>query len=244
MNPPPDNGSILSLQVGLPREVSETEAGDSNKAWTTGFFKQHVDGPVWLGSLNLAGDGQADLVHHGGANKAVCAYSADHYPFWQRELECVEMQHGAFGENLTIAGLTEQDVCIGDTWSIGEVLVQVSQPRQPCWKLARRWNIKDLALQVQQTGRTGWYFRVLREGHVAMGMPMTLIERPFSEWTVDKANHIMHHDKQNFVDAARLASIPLLSSNWQESLLRRVQKTDESNDLRLNGTDATDANIA
>ncbi|HRX82534.1 MAG TPA: MOSC domain-containing protein [Pirellulaceae bacterium] len=243
MNPPPHDSSIVSLQVGLPKEIWQAESGDSEKAWTTGFHKQRVDGPVWLSALNLAGDGQADLVHHGGANKAVCAYSADHYPFWHRELGRVEMQHGAFGENLTIAGLTEKDVCIGDTWSIGEVLVQVSQPRQPCWKLARRWNIKDLALQVQQTGRTGWYFRVLREGYIASGMRITLVERPFSEWTVATANHIMHHDKQNFADAMRLASISLLSSNWQESLLRRVHKNNESDALRLNGPDASDTNI-
>ena len=236
MNPIPCDTTILSLQVGLPGELSDTESNDSKKTWTTGFIKQPVDRSVWLGSLNLTGDGQADLVHHGGANKAVCVYSAEHYPFWHRELNRVDMQHGAFGENLTIAGLTEKDVCIGDIWAIGEALVQVSQPRHPCWKLARRWNIKDLALRVQQTGRTGWYFRVLREGLIASGMPITLAERPFAVWTVDRANHIMHHDKENFAEAACLAAIPLLSSNWQESLLRRIQLTDESNSPRLNGT--------
>lgn len=148
-----------------------------------------------------------------------CVHSAEFYPFWQRELSRIDMQHRAFGENLTVAGITELDVCIGDTWATGDVFAQVSQSRQPCWKLARSWNIKDLALRVQQTGYTGWHFRLLREGYIANGMPITLVDRPFSEWTVDKANHIMHHDKQNFTAAVRLASIPLLSTNLQETQL-------------------------
>lgn len=232
----PPEPSIVSLQLGLPTNLPVSQSGDSEKTWTTGFFKKAVAGPVWLSALNLEGDGQADLVHHGGANKAVCVYSADHFPFWRHELSQIEFQAGAFGENFTIAKLTERDVCIGDNWEVGEALVQVSQPRQPCWKLARRWNVKDLAVRVQQSGRTGWYFRVLREGFVASGMPLLLVERPFAEWTVDKANHIMHHDKENFAEAARLAAIPPLSSSWRDSLLRRIQLTDESDDLRLHGT--------
>jgi len=227
---------IVSLRVGRPTNLPVSQSSDSNKTWTTGFFKKAAAGQVWLGTLNLAGDGQADLVHHGGANKAVCAFSADHFSFWSHKLNRLDFQIGAFGENFAITGLAERDVCIGDIWEVGEALVQVSQPRQPCWKLARRWNVRDLALQVQQTGRTGWYFRVLREGFVANGMPLSLVERQLAEWTVEKANHIMHHDKENFAEAARLAAIRPLSSSWRDSLLRRIQLIDESGDLRLNGT--------
>jgi len=232
------DGELVSVQAGLPRTCPCSRSGDTAKPWTTGFFKSRVDGPVWLGLLNLQGDGQADLVHHGGANKAVCAYSADHFPFWRRELSGVDIQGGAFGENFTISGLTERDVCIGDVWQVGEARLQVSQPRQPCWKLARRWNFNDLALRVQQSGCTGWYFRVLKEGFVAGGSPMELVERTYADWTIEKANHVMHHDKANLAEAARLAAVLLLSPNWREALFQRVRQEVQPNEaVRLNGSE-------
>lgn len=226
------DGELLSVQAGLPRTCPGSQSGDAVRPWTTGFFKSRINGPVWLGVLNLQGDSQADLVHHGGANKAVCAYSADHFPFWQSELNGVDIQAGAFGENFTISGLTERDVCIGDIWEVGEAQVQVSQPRQPCWKLSRRWNIKDLALRVQRSGYTGWYFRVLKEGVVAGALPMELVDRTHPEWTIEKANHIMHYDKANLSEAARLAAIPLLSPSWRKTLLQRARQEVHSNEER------------
>jgi MOSC domain-containing protein YiiM len=223
------HATLISVQVGLPETVPGGEPESSGKAWTSGIFKFPVDGPLWLGSQNLEGDGQADLVHHGGVHKAVCVYSADHFPAWHRELGGRIFQAGAFGENFTIAGLTERDICIGDIWEIGDAQVQVSQPRQPCWKLARRWHIKELAMRMQQSGRTGWYFRVLREGVVACGGRMRLVERPHVEWTVERANHVMHHDKNNLEEAQRLANVPLLSPTWRKSLHDRVQRNTQPN---------------
>src|SRR5690606_8606076 len=102
-----------------------------------------------------------------------------------------ELRPGAFGENFTVKGLTEAAICVGDRWRVGgQAVVEVSQPRQPCWKLARRWGIKTLALHVQKTGRTGWYFRTLVEGMVAPDMYLQLIERPHPAWTVERANQI------------------------------------------------------
>ena len=160
-------GRIQSIQVGLPQSGNCDGAADPTAPpWRTGIFKLPVSGPLWLGRTNLQGDGQADLVHHGGIDKAVCVYSADHWPYWQAILPPNQLRGGAFGENFTVEQLTEADVCIGDVFEIGTALVQVSQPRQPCWKLARRWHIKDLAVQAERTGFTGWYFRVLQEGRV------------------------------------------------------------------------------
>lgn len=220
------DASLASIQVGLPRTIGTAGAADPlDRRWTSGFFKEPVSGPVRLGRTNLQGDGQADLQHHGGPEKAVLAYSADHYGHWRQVLGLADLPPGAFGENFTIERLTEAGVCIGDTWQIGpEVLVQVSQPRQPCWKLARRWRIKNLAWQVQQLGHTGWYFRVLQEGTVEAGMPLTLRERPYPAWSVERANHVMHHDRDNLPLAAELAAIPLLSESWQTTLNRRVQQ--------------------
>lgn len=229
--------ALASIQVSRPRHFGQEGAADPmDRPWTTGFYKEPVSGPVRLGTTNLDGDGQADLVHHGGPDKAVLAYSAEHYPAWRLSMNNPSLSFGAFGENFTVSDLTEADVCIGDTWQVGaEALVQVSQPRQPCWKLARRWRIKSLALQVQQTGRTGWYFRVLREGDVETGMPLVLLERPYPEWTVEKANRVMHADKEDVASALALAAIPLLSVNWRTSLSRRADKQEPDPKKRLIG---------
>src|SRR5262245_26402280 len=168
---------------------------------------------------NLVGDGQADLVNHGGPDKAVLAYSADHYPAWRAELCLAEMTFGAFGENLTLANLTEADVCIGDVWRVGEVLLAVSQPRQPCWKLARRWKVKDLPARVVESGRSGWYFRVVREGDLEAGCAVELVERPSPTWTVARANRVMYQDRH---ESTVLAAVSGLSQSWREGLTRRA----------------------
>ena len=147
-------GRLVSIQVGLPRTHEPTDAAE--RPWTTGFYKDPVSGPVFVKRTNIEGDGQADLRVHGGIDKAVLAYAAEHYAAWREELDQPHLPFGAFGENLTIADLTERDVCIGDIWQVGDVLLEVSQPRQPCWKLARRWHIKTLPKLVVQSGRSGW----------------------------------------------------------------------------------------
>lgn len=216
-------GTILSLRVGLPEQLGLEGAADPlDRSWSTGSFKQPVAGPIWLGRTNLVGDGQADRKHHGGPDKAVCAYPAAHYPLWQAELGLPDFPFGAFGENVTLDELTEQDVCIGDAFAIGEARVQISQPRQPCWKLSRRWRVKDLALRVQLTGRTGWYLRVLAEGYVAPHQPIRLLDRPFPGWTVAHANAVMHDRQGDREAAADLAACPLLSANWRATLTARA----------------------
>lgn len=207
-----------------------------DQTWTTGFFKEPTTRSIWLGKLNLDGDGQADLENHGGPEKAVNVYPIEHYPYWEQTVELRNLRPGAFGENFTIQGLLESDVCIGDLFEIGDALVQVSQPRQPCWKLARRWQIKDLALRVQETGRTGWYFRVIREGHVQAGNRLVLIERQHPNWTVFSANEVMHRRTQDRQAAQDLADCADLSSRWRTKLKRRAQTgTIESTSSRLDG---------
>jgi MOSC domain-containing protein YiiM len=231
------NMELLSLQVGLPQTLGRADADDPlDQEWTTGFLKQPVTGAVWLGHINLVGDGQADLKHHGGPDKAINAYPAEHYPFWEQSLHVANLPPGAFGENFTTLGLLESDVCIGDVFEIGGARIQISQPRQPCWKLARRWRQKDLALQLQQTGRTGWYFRVLREGEVASGNRLQLVDRPHPEWTVSAANDVMHHRQQDRSAAQALAACQSLSASWRETLLRRVATGDAADtSARLHG---------
>ena len=219
---------IVTIQVGLPRSLGRKDAPDPmDRPWSTGFFKEPIQGKIWLGRTNLVGDGQADLKNHGGPDKAVLAYAAEHYPGWRSQLNLPDFPYGAFGENFTIAGQSEASVCIGDIYQIADVQVQVSQPRQPCWKLSRRWRIQDLALQVKTTGRTGWYLRVLKEGTLESGAKLALCDRPYPEWTIARANQIMHHELKNRAAAAELANCPLLSPNWQQTLLKRAIKGEE-----------------
>ena len=165
--------TITSIRVGLPQTFGTADAEHPmDRPWTTGIYKQPIEEPVWLGETNLAGDGQGDLKNHGGPEKAVFVYPSEHYGAWQQELKLAAFLPGAFGENFVSQGLTEKAVCIGDTFRIGGAVVQVSQPRQPCWRPARRWRIKDLALRIQKSGRTGWYLRVLQEGYVQSGSEM------------------------------------------------------------------------
>jgi MOSC domain-containing protein YiiM len=128
------------------------------------------------------------------------------------------MPYGAFGENFTTCGLLEDEVCIGDVFKAGETIVQVSQPRQPCWKIERRWGIRDFVVRIKQTGRTGWYFRVLQEGYAAAGNIFALTERPFPQYTVAIAYGIMRNRKTHSKEAQALAQCPALSPRWQENL--------------------------
>ncbi|WP_337176563.1 MOSC domain-containing protein [Paludisphaera sp.] len=220
--------TLASIQVGMPRERGTEGAADPmDRPWYSGFVKEAVAGPIMLGATNLEGDGQADRVHHGGVDKAVLCYSAAHYPSWREDLGRPEMGFGGFGENFTIDGQDEADVCIGDVYRVGEAVAQVSQPRQPCWKLARRWRLKSLALTTQETGRTGWYFRVLTTGLVAAGDSVELVERPNPEWTIARANRIMHRDKADLEAAAALAAVAELSANWKATLGKRANRGGE-----------------
>lgn len=217
--------SVLSLQVGQPTTYEHAGHADGEGcSWTTAFFKSPIAGSVFVGLTNLAGDRQADLRFHGGPDKAVLAYSAGHYAYWREQLARLDLPFGGFGENLTIEGLDEATVCIGDTWQAGPVVFQVTQPRQPCWKLSRRWGIPDLAKQVIENGKSGWYLRVLAEGEIAAGCDFVLIERPHPNWTVQQASDLMHHRKANLDKAAELAALPELSAAWRETLLDRTAK--------------------
>ena len=210
---------LVSIQVGLPRAYGREGADDPmGRPWETGFFKQAVDGLRWLGTTNLVGDGQADLVNHGGPDKAVLCYAASHYPGWRAELQRPDLPHGAFGENFTIDGLTEETVCVGDVYRLGEAIVQVSQPRQPCWKLAWRWRLKELTALVERSGRTGWYIRVLEEGEVRAGLGLTLLKRPYPEWTVKRATFVMRHRQQGRTVAGELAGCEALAASWRDRL--------------------------
>lgn len=220
-------GRIVSLQVGMPQRL----VAHSGREWESAIVKQPVDGPVRLEYQNLNGDYQANRRYHGGPDKAVCGYSTEHYPDWRRylsqkhpEREWDHFDSGAFGENITVEGLTEDVLCIGDTLSVGDVRLQVSQPRQPCANISKRWVVPTLPGIMQQTGRTGFYCRVLQTGDMATGDDLQVIERFHPDWTLLRANQIMYADAPDTDELIDLRSLSLLSAEWKRILGRTLAK--------------------
>ena len=169
---------IAAVLIGRPREFpADSGFGRWGRPWRTSIYREPICNPVSVGPLGLEGDQVADPRYHGGPDKALLAYSAEHYPVWRERLGLEAMGPGGFGENLTVRCLDESAVRRGDVWGVGTAVLQVSQPRPPCWKLARRWKLKELPRLVQQTGWGGWYLRVLQEGQVGPGDWIQLIER-------------------------------------------------------------------
>jgi MOSC domain-containing protein YiiM len=202
---------IKSLNIGLPKQ--ELFHG---KEFMTGMCKQPVSGAVFLSKHGFEGDGVGDHRHHGGEDKAVCVYSFDHYPYWGFTLN-MTMPAAAFGENLSVEGMREGDVCIGDVYRMGTAVVQVSQPRQPCRTLAARYGRDDLMKLVVDSGMTGFYFRALTEGLVQAGDVVSLVERDARGVTVDFANQIFYHDRTNRDGIEKVLAVPALSGSWQRS---------------------------
>ncbi|OPH56141.1 hypothetical protein BC351_28635 [Paenibacillus ferrarius] len=207
---------IVSVNVGLPQSIVY-----QGKELVTGIYKTPVSSSLFVSKEQLEGDGQADLEVHGGPDKALCVYPVEHYAFWEQVLG-QKLEAGTFGENLTVRGLVETEVCIGDTYAIGEVIVQITQPRQPCFKLAKRLDLGNAALQMQETGYTGYYFRVLQEGSLSKDSKLKLIAKDEAGITVAYANQVKYHDKTNAEAILRIAQTQALSASWKKSFLKRL----------------------
>lgn len=203
----------------------------------SGIDKQPRRERLHIGELGLEGDEQGDLRVHGGIDKAVHHYAFEHYPRWRAELGAHPLLHtpGAFGENVSTTGLTEANVCLGDRFRLGGALLEVSQGRQPCWKLNDRFDVPDMAQRVQDSGRSGWYYRVLQPGHAQAGDLLTCIERPFPDWTLRRLMALLY---QRVLDPAQLEpalALPLVPS-WRKILERRLQQgTVENWSKRIDG---------
>lgn len=210
---------LLSIQVGLPKTIVDQKYEDGRQAqWTTGFFKSPVAGWVDVRETNLAGDGQADTIQHGGVDKAILVYSADHFEDWSAELDGRMVTGGMFGENLTVKGLNEETVCLGDRFQLNNVILEVSQPRQPCWKLGRRWNLKTLPKLVVKSGRCGWYCRVIQTGKIQSGLRLEMIDRIHPQWSIRRAHETLYDKGPNQAARDELKAIKELSAAWKADL--------------------------
>ncbi len=186
--------------------------------------KHPVAGPVAVRALGLEGDEQGNLRVHGGPDKAVHHYAQEHYPLWRAELGelPVLQQPGAFGENLASTGVTEASLCWGDQVRIGSTLLELAQLRQPCWKLNVRFGQSDMALRVQSTGRTGWYWRVLQEGQLQAGDAIELVARPHPEWPLTRVVDVLYHHALDRTQLQQLAQLRLPAS-WEKLVQARLE---------------------
>lgn len=213
---------VLSVQVG--RIASYPPVERSSEPWQSAIVKSAVTGRIHARALGLDGDAQADLRNHGGEWRAINVYPSEHYDFWHALTGLEGMAGGAFGENFTTQGLVETTACIGDVFRVGEAVVAISQPRGPCYKLNRRWNRPDIQQIAEQTHRFGWYLRVQQEGQVGAGDDLTLLERPFPQWTVARVWDLAQDPADK--DAVRaLADCPALSEGWKRSLRKKLDHT-------------------
>jgi len=221
--------SLLSLHVGRIHPLGA-------EGRPSAIDKQPVPALMKIGVLGLEGDAQADLQHHGGRDKALHHYPREHYAAWRGELpqRSAAFVPGGFGENLSTQGLTEATVCLGDIFTLGSAVVQVSQGRKPCWKLNARFGVENMAQRVQDTGRTGWYYRVLEEGDVAPGEPLTLMERLCPDWPLDRVWRVLNQVPADRAALEKLAGLEVLAANWRESARKRLAGgEDESLGQRL-----------
>jgi MOSC domain-containing protein YiiM len=206
---------LISVNVGLPREVTWKE-----KTVSTGIFKEPVNDRVMVRSLNLEGDGQADLTVHGGLDKAVYVYPFEHYDYWRSELPDTDLPLGIFGENFTTTGLKEAEVNIGDRFRIGNLILMVTQPRLPCYKLGIRFGRPDMVKRFLASRRTGFYFRVLQEGEVGVGDTLELVSRDDRHITVADITRLYVRDEENPDLLRRAAQLEALPQSWRNYFQR------------------------
>ena len=227
-------GQVAGVRVG--RVVTQPWGG---AGVPSAAIKQEVAGRSAVGRLGLPGDEHGDTVNHGGPEKAVLVFPRHRYDDWRSA--GLDLPEGGFFENLTLdlPGTDETVVVLGETWRIGGAVVQVSQPRNPCFKLARRWGIDDLVVRVQDTGWAGWYLRVLEPGEIGVGDTVELLERPEGAPTVGEVARVLNRDKRDLEGARRLLDAPGMPERWVAKLRRRLGGTVDEESARTTGpTDA------
>jgi MOSC domain-containing protein YiiM len=210
---------LISVNVGLPRTVRW-----KGRSVTTGIFKEPVCGSLAVSSLNLTGDKQADLSVHGGSDKAVYGYPSEHYDFWRREFPTMQLPWGMFGENLTTEGLFEDEVNIGDRFQVGSVELTVTQPRLPCYKLGIKFGRDDIIKRFLESGLTGFYFAVSKEGLLKAGDQIERIAKQNNSITVLDITRLYADTENNIDMLRRVVHIDALSQSWRRHFQRKMEE--------------------
>ncbi len=215
---------VVSLNVGLPREVLW-----ERRIITTAIVKMPVRKRIWLRRLNFDGDQQADLSVHGGPDKAVYAYPLEHCEYWRREFPGAELAPGAFGENLTTEGLLETNVCVGDRFRVGSAEIVVTQPRMPCYKMQAKFRRADIVKRFADSHRTGFYFRVAKEGQVAAGDAIELLHRQSGNLTIADIVRLYLSSDQDLPTLQRAVELQALPTGWRDYFRDRLKQMEVSN---------------
>ena len=210
---------LISVNVGEPRELLWM-----GRTVKTGIFKEAIRGRVAVRRLNLNGDKQADLSVHGGLDKAVCLYPAEHYVYWQEEYPGMQLPWGMFGENLTTEGMLEDEVSIGDQFRVGSVELMVTQPRLPCYKLGIRFGREDIIKRFMAAGRPGFYLRVLQEGEVGAGDTIERISRDDGEVTVSDVFRLIGKDRDDTETLRRAVQVKTLPDSLRSHFLNNLER--------------------
>jgi MOSC domain-containing protein YiiM len=212
---------VLSVNVGLPRKVLF-----NGQTITTAIFKDPVKGPVMLRKINLDGDKQADLTVHGGVDKAVYSYPAEHYDYWHKQYPNIDIIWGMFGENFTTEGLMEDTVNIGDQVQIGSAKLVATQPRMPCYKLGVRFGIMEIIRRFLSSGRPGIYFKVLKQGEVKTDDKIEIIEKDKNNVTVkDIVRLYINRDHVDNIETMRRAiKISALPEGWKYEFQQNIEQ--------------------
>jgi len=208
---------VVSVNVGEPREVLW-----KGLTVRTGIFKDPVSGSVMINPINLGGDAQADLTVHGGAAKAVYGYPSEHYAYWRQELLDQPLPWGMFGENLTTEGLSEDTVCIGDRLTIGGAVLEVTQPRVPCYKLALKFDRDDILKRFLRSGKSGFYFSVIQPGEVRSDESIEIMSRDSQHVSVSDINRLFLGQARDPDLLMRVQNLGALPQSWKSELLRRA----------------------
>jgi len=208
---------ICSVNIGRTRMISH-----DGKRMSTGIFKCPVAGPCRVEAQGLMGDEVGDLIVHGGLNKAVYAYAVEHYAHWASVLEREDLVPGQFGENLTVEGMLEADVCIGDRYRMGTAILEVTQPRVPCVKLGIRMGLPGFPAQFMASGRLGFYLRVLEPGSVSTGDPIECLERPEEGISIQALFDISRGEGADSDLPKRALLLPNLGKSWRRRLRRQL----------------------
>ena len=216
------DNKIISLQVGKVKSLGNKNSKKNlDKSWESASFKNATHEQVWANKLSLVGDEVADKIHHGGLDKAIFANSHENYDRWANFLHLNAIPFGALAENLTVTGLHESNVYLGDIHKIGSAILQVSQPRKPCWKISKKWNNKNFTKEIYTSGLTGWYYRVIEEGFIKTEDKISILYQEDIKISILDANHAFN--KIDKIILERILKINSIAMSFKINIEKKLE---------------------
>jgi len=214
---------VLSIQIGHVKSYGTKDTKNfDNKFWQTAAFKEPLSTPVYITKNGILGDEVADTKHHGGIDKAVFANSYENYSLWSKYLNQENLPFGALSENLTLTTLHETNVCLGDVHLMGKVILRVSQPRKPCWKISQRWLDRGFTKEIYDSKLSGWYYSVMHEGILQKGEDVEILQKGLYQISIFEANEAYKNPHENRATLEKILEIPNLAESYYESIEKRL----------------------